>query len=68
MFLSQGLAGDHGTPRSAGGKHADRLLHGPCNSERGDGSRDHLRSAVTERRASGRQPLDLGTRALHWPC
>src|SRR5687768_12668406 len=47
MFLSQKLQGDHSIPRSKGGILPDRLLHGPCNSARGDGARDHLRPAIT---------------------
>jgi hypothetical protein len=47
MFVTQGLAGDHEIPRSQGGILATRLLHLDCNSARGDGSRDHLRPAVT---------------------
>jgi len=66
MYLSQGLSGDHSQPRSSGGVLADRLLHGPCNSERGDGSRDHLRPALTGKRAS-RELVDVGPRALQWP-
>ena len=50
MYLSQGLSGDHSIPRSAGGTLADRLLHGWCNAERSDGSRDHLRPALTGHR------------------
>lgn len=66
MFLTQGLAGDHSVPRSAGGVIADRLLHGPCNSERGDGSRDHLRPVMTGRRDMPQHP-DLGVLAMRWP-
>lgn len=66
MFLSQGLAGDHTIPRSAGGTRADRLLHGPCNAERGDGSRDHERPAITGQRHQ-RPTIDLGHRVMAWP-
>ncbi|CDZ92281.1 hypothetical protein QM787_04025 [Rhodococcus ruber] len=41
------LAADHSHARATGGTKADRLLHGLCNKQRGDGSRDHLRPAVT---------------------
>lgn len=41
------LAGDHSVPRVAGGKLADRLLHGTCNSQRQDGRWDVERPAVT---------------------
>lgn len=40
------LAGDHTTPRVHGGRLADRLLHNTCNSQRRDGSMDHIRPAV----------------------
>lgn len=46
MYLSQGLAADHSKARAKGGTKADRLLHGPCNSARGKGERDHLRPAL----------------------
>ncbi|KLO31594.1 hypothetical protein ABW16_01815 [Mycolicibacter heraklionensis] len=66
MYLVQGLQADHSIPRSQGGTVADRLLHGPCNGERGDGSRDHLRPALV-----GRKPptnLDeLGPFVMRWP-
>ncbi|MBZ4619378.1 hypothetical protein GBO18_05235 [Mycobacterium avium subsp. hominissuis] len=45
---------------------ADRLLHGPCNSERGDGSRDHERPALTGKRAK-HNGADLGHRVMAWP-
>nr|WP_104157392.1 hypothetical protein [Mycobacterium avium] len=60
------LSGDHSIPRSAGGTLADRLLHATCNSERGDGTRDHQRPALTGRRATHNQP-DLGHTAMTWP-
>lgn len=41
------LQGDHSTPRAVGGTVTDRLLHATCNEERGDGSRDDLRPALT---------------------
>jgi hypothetical protein len=46
MYRSQGLAADHSVARAKGGALADRLLHGPCNAQRGDGSRDHRRPAL----------------------
>jgi 5-methylcytosine-specific restriction endonuclease McrA len=46
MYRSQALAADHSVARARGGRNADRLLHTPCNSERGDGTRDHLRPAL----------------------
>lgn len=45
----RGLQGDHTIARAVGGTVADRLLHGTCNGERGDGSRDSERPAVTGR-------------------
>lgn len=47
MFRTQELAADHSHTRATGGTKADRLLHALCNKRRGDGSRDHLRPAVT---------------------
>lgn len=47
MHRSQELDGDHSQARSRGGTVADRLLHSPCNRQRGNGSRDHLRPALT---------------------
>lgn len=44
---SGSLAADHSRARANGGTRADRLLHGICNKQRGDGSRDHLRPALT---------------------
>ena len=69
MFLSQPLSGDHSVPRAIAGPNAlaDRLLHGPCNSDRGDGSRDDQRPALTgKRRAAG--GVDLGRRVMAWPA
>nr|WP_033097028.1 hypothetical protein [Rhodococcus sp. p52] len=43
----QPLEADHSLSRAHGGTKADRLLHSVCNRQRGDGSRDHLRPAVT---------------------
>jgi len=40
------LAGDHTVPRVAGGTLADRLLHGQCNSQRGDGRWDAERPVI----------------------
>lgn len=40
------LEADHTNPRSKGGTVADRLLHGRCNRQRGDGSRDHQRPVL----------------------
>ncbi|MBO0881924.1 MAG: hypothetical protein J2P17_16600 [Mycobacterium sp.] len=60
------LQGDHSTPRSQGGRVADRLLHATCNNERGDGSRDHLRPALTGRKPT-QTTVDVRPRALTWP-
>lgn len=70
LYLSQGLSGDHSIPRSAGGSLADRLLHSWCNSARGDGSRDHLRPAVTGRQGTGAIRAVSAERdrlAMPWP-
>ena len=46
-FDGLALAADHTLARANGGILADRLLHGSCNSARGDGSRDDQRPALT---------------------
>ncbi len=48
------LAADHSQARAFGGKRADRLLHGDCNSQRGDGRRDAAR------------PVALGVHPTEW--
>ncbi|MFF0816146.1 hypothetical protein ACFYVR_13485 [Rhodococcus sp. NPDC003318] len=68
----QPLEADHTLARSRGGTRADRLLHSVCNRERGDGSRDHLRPAVTGVRPPPSAKDDesarlLGHRAMPWP-
>ncbi|EOM74615.1 hypothetical protein [Rhodococcus rhodnii] len=63
------LEADHSIARSRGGITADRLLHHLCNRQRQDGSRDHLRPAVTGlplAAAAGHERL-LGHRAMPWP-
>lgn len=65
-IASGSLAGDHTRPRATHrNTHADRLLHGTCNKQRGDGTRDHLRPALT----AHQQPEDpvLGVRIFDWP-
>ncbi|NKR41992.1 hypothetical protein GS503_14355 [Rhodococcus hoagii] len=47
---SGSLAADHSHARAHGGTKADRLLHGRCNKERQDGSRDHQRPVLRRRR------------------
>ncbi|AEG81699.1 hypothetical protein [Corynebacterium ulcerans] len=50
------LAADHYNPHGArNGEQPDSLLHFKCNSQRGDGSRDFTRPAITGRHPS--QPL-----------
>lgn len=63
---SGSLAGDHSRSRSNGGTKADRLMHGLCNKQRGDGSRDHLRPAITGESLRDDSP-DLGLRLMPWP-
>lgn len=46
-FDGQALAADHELARAHGGDAAGRLLHGSCNSSRGDGSRDAQRPALS---------------------
>lgn len=63
---SGSLAGDHTKPRSRNRNTiADRLLHGTCNKERGDGTRDHLRPALTA--THNHDPNGLGHRTFDWP-
>lgn len=59
------LAGDHTNPRASGGTQADRLLHGLCNSTRGDGSRDDERPAL---RGIAPKASPLGHLAMNWPA
>jgi len=62
------LEGDHSQARSQGGRIADRLLHSTCNRQRGDGSKDHQRPAVTgEKPKRGTTRADLGALAMKWP-
>ncbi|GAC71017.1 hypothetical protein GS4_47_00070 [Gordonia soli NBRC 108243] len=63
------LAADHSHSRAHGGAKADRLLHGRCNKQRGDGSRDHLRPAITGGRVEDPTAIapELGVRAMAWP-
>lgn len=60
---SGSLHGDHSNGKKNGGI-ADRLLHGLCNKQRGDGSRDHERPALR----LGQQHSDLGDLAMGWPA
>ncbi|AMS03983.1 HNH endonuclease [Gordonia phage UmaThurman] len=61
---SGSLAGDHTLARTHGGTLADRLLHGRCNKERGDGRHDHTRPAVTGKH----QPTPTTHLAINcWP-
>lgn len=66
---SGSLAADHSQARAHGGTHADRLLHGRCNKQRQDGSRDHLRPAITGSDPAGGLSGDdgLGIRLIGWP-
>lgn len=55
----QALAADHSTTNGArDGQHADRLLHGRCNSQAQGHTKDHLRPALTGRHPS--EPLGGG--------
>ncbi|MCQ4148595.1 hypothetical protein NOS52_12535 [Rhodococcus qingshengii] len=69
MYLAQGLAADHSHARAHGGTKADRLLHGLCNKQRGDGSKDDLRPAVTGKPLEQAQAdqAALGVRVMPWP-
>jgi hypothetical protein len=65
----QPLHGDHTVPRAYGGTGADRLLHGSCNSQRGDGSHDYTRPAVRDQATVERSQdhPSLGDLAMGWP-
>jgi hypothetical protein len=57
------LGADH--PDGKGkGKIANRLLHGLCNKQRGDGSRDQERPALRQIRTES----PLGELAMGWPA
>ena len=60
------LEADHTIARSAGGTAADRLLCSTCNRQRGDGSRDHTRPALTGR-PTEITTSPLGHCAMDWP-
>jgi hypothetical protein len=67
---AQALAADHSKSRARHGigkTHADRLLHGICNKQRGDGSRDHLRPALLAQAANQATTATLGHLAIAWP-
>lgn len=62
---SGSLAADHTQPRSTNRNSiADRIIHGTCNKERGDGTRDHLRPALNHHTSTDHR---LGTRTFDWP-
>lgn len=56
------LHGDHSHGKQNGGV-ADRLLHGLCNKQRGDGSRDDERPALHQIQ----HVSNLGELAMGWP-
>lgn len=65
---SKALAADHSKSRAfhgTNGNHADRLLHDTCNKQRGNGSRDHQRPAITGRQPAGEHETD--PRVMPWP-
>ncbi|MCV7230687.1 hypothetical protein [Mycolicibacterium komossense] len=55
------LHGEHSAGKENGAM-ADKLLHGLCNKQRGDGSRDHERPALRIIRTS-----NLGDLVMGWP-
>ena len=59
------LEADHTITRSHGGTKADRLLHMTCNRQRGDGTRDHERPALTGKAVEDTNTL--GHLAMAWP-
>ncbi|WP_019204571.1 HNH endonuclease [Tsukamurella sp. 1534] len=69
-FDSAGLEADHSVARAHGGHHADRMLHRQCNRERGDGTRDDQRPAITGTDQTTHQPPEasaLAPRHMPWP-
>ncbi len=58
------LAADHSIARAVGGTRADRLLHATCNGQRGDGTRDHKRPALTGQTVDS--PQHLESLAMDW--
>ena len=62
------LSADHTIARAHGGTRADRLLHSLCNKRRSDGTRDHLRPALTGAVDPPQEANSLlGHRAMPWP-
>lgn len=70
-WTSGALSADHERPRSvygSAGNQADRLLHGICNKQRGDGSRDDQRPALSGIAPEDLEPDEaLGALVLAWP-
>ena len=63
---SGSLAADHTRTRSTTTHSiADRILHGTCNKQRGDGTRDNQRPALTNTHTT--DTSQLGTRVFDWP-
>ena len=65
---AKALAADHSKSRAfhgTNGNHADRPLHDTCNKQRGNGSRDHQRPAITGRPIATKTPAD--PRLMPWP-
>lgn len=58
-FDKKPLHADHSAPVSKNSSSlADRLLHHTCNSERGDGSRDHLRPVLNNTMSDNTESAD----------
>lgn len=69
-FDGRTLHADHSKSRSRygiGRTRADRLLHDTCNRERGDGSRDNERPALTHIATPSADHIELGPLAMPWP-
>jgi hypothetical protein len=65
---SGSLAGDHTHARAHNrGTHADRLLHGKCNAQRSDGTRDDQRPALAGELTRPHFDALLGVRVFDWP-
>jgi hypothetical protein len=64
------LCADHERPRSmygTSGNQANRLLHRTCNQQRGDGSRDDQRPALSGINPEDLVDTELGALVCAWP-
>ncbi|MCH6197458.1 hypothetical protein MHT86_08115 [Corynebacterium mastitidis] len=61
MHKDQALHADHSTSRAHGGRHADRMLHAACNTQRQDGRNDHRRPALKTTGGLQAKPIRMAT-------